>query len=78
MGVGFEEVQGVAKLISCSAIQTPFVYLGVLVGGNMNRVAAWKPMVDKFVSKLSTWKAKLLSTGGRLTLLKAVLGSVAI
>ena len=78
VGVAFEEVQGVAALIGCNAIQIPFVYLGVPVGGNMNRVASWKPMVDKFVSKLSTWKAKLLSIGGRLTLIKAVLGSAAI
>nr|GFA90871.1 reverse transcriptase domain, reverse transcriptase zinc-binding domain protein [Tanacetum cinerariifolium] len=37
-----------------------------------------KPMIDKFNKKLSSWKAKLLSIGGRLTLLKSVMGSLAI
>ncbi|GJU24930.1 hypothetical protein Tco_1163551 [Tanacetum coccineum] len=34
--------------------------------------------VDKFKSKLSTWKASLLSIGGRLTLIKSVLGRLGI
>ena len=35
-------------------------------------------MIDKVTKKLSSWKAKLLSIGGRLTLLKFVVGSLAI
>ncbi|GJX41892.1 hypothetical protein Tco_0256882 [Tanacetum coccineum] len=33
-------------------------------------------MTDSFVRRLSSWKAKLLSTGKRLSLVKAVLGSL--
>ena len=36
----------------------------------------WKPVIDKVSSKLSTWKAKNLSLGGRVTLCKSVLGSI--
>ncbi|GJT00938.1 hypothetical protein Tco_0822107 [Tanacetum coccineum] len=35
-----------------------------------------KILVDKFHSKLFSWKTSLLSFGGRLTLIKAVLGSL--
>ncbi|GJS15689.1 RNA-directed DNA polymerase, eukaryota [Tanacetum coccineum] len=49
--------------------QTPFTYLGTKVGGNMSRKQAWKEVVDKVLSRLSRWKMKLLSIGGRLTLL---------
>ena len=35
-------------------------------------------MIDKVTKKLSSWKAKILSIGGRLTLLKFVVGSLAI
>ena len=35
-------------------------------------------MIDKVTKKLSSWKAKLLGIGGRLTLLKSVVGSLAI
>ncbi|GJY26693.1 RNA-directed DNA polymerase, eukaryota [Tanacetum coccineum] len=47
-------------------------YLGMKVGGNMSRKQAWKEVMDKVLSRLSRWKMKLLSIGGRLTLLKSV------
>ncbi|GJX56798.1 RNA-directed DNA polymerase, eukaryota, reverse transcriptase zinc-binding domain protein [Tanacetum coccineum] len=45
---------------------------------NMSLIVNWKPLVDKFRLKLSSWKANLLSYGGRLTLIKVVLGSLGI
>lgn len=36
----------------------------------------WKPIIERFYVKLSPWKAKTLSFGGRLSLAKAVLGSL--
>nr|GEX27840.1 RNA-directed DNA polymerase, eukaryota [Tanacetum cinerariifolium] len=41
----------------------------------MSRHNAWASTVDKLRSRLSKWKVKTLSIGGRLTLLKAVLGA---
>ena len=35
-------------------------------------------LVDKFQSRLSRWKVTTLSIGGRLTLLKSVLGGLGI
>jgi len=78
VGVQFNTVSEVAQLLGCSAVQTPFMYLGVMVGGNMNRIDLWKTMMDRFVERLARWKVKLLSMGGRLTLVKAVLGSISI
>ena len=49
---------------------------GVRVGANMKLKKHWKPIIDRFYSKLSPWKSKALSFGGRLTLAKAVLGSL--
>ncbi|GJU16865.1 RNA-directed DNA polymerase, eukaryota, reverse transcriptase zinc-binding domain protein [Tanacetum coccineum] len=48
------------------------------VGGNMSRIQAWVEIVDRVKSRLSKWKMKSLSIGGRLTLLKSVLGSMPI
>ncbi|GJX97866.1 hypothetical protein Tco_0353664 [Tanacetum coccineum] len=57
-------------------LKTPFTYLGTKVGGNMSRKQAWKEVVDKVLSRLSRWKMKLLSIGGRLTLLKNLIRSI--
>ncbi|GJW10862.1 hypothetical protein Tco_1576689 [Tanacetum coccineum] len=44
----------------------------------MSRIKSWDEIVDKMVDRLSKWKMKTLSIGGRLTLLKAVIGSMPI
>ena len=46
------------------------------VGCSMNRCVNWSTVVNVFISKLSSWKARLLSVGGRLSLIKAVLGNL--
>nr|GEV36721.1 hypothetical protein [Tanacetum cinerariifolium] len=38
--------------------------------------ANWTTLIDRFLAKLSAWKANLFSIGGRLTLIKAILGSL--
>nr|KAJ0214062.1 hypothetical protein LSAT_V11C400160070 [Lactuca sativa] len=70
------EVSEWASPLGCEPSALPFTYLGVPVGDNMNRKNAWNPIIDKFKSKLSTWKSKTLSFGGRVTLAKAVLGNL--
>jgi hypothetical protein len=40
------------------------------------RNAEWKEVVERFEKKLSSWKGKLLSLGGRLTLINSVLSSL--
>ncbi|GKA65348.1 RNA-directed DNA polymerase, eukaryota, reverse transcriptase zinc-binding domain protein [Tanacetum coccineum] len=48
------------------------------IGGLMSRVQSWNEVVDRVIARLSKWKMKTLSIGGRLTLLKSVLGSMPI
>ncbi|GJY01976.1 hypothetical protein Tco_0360128 [Tanacetum coccineum] len=51
---------------------------GTKVGDIMTRAEAWKEVIDKVAPRLSKWKMRALSIGGRLTLLKSVLGSIPI
>ena len=44
----------------------------------MSQIQAWDEIVDKMKARFSKWKMKTLSIGGRLTLLKVVLGSIPI
>ncbi|GJS87764.1 RNA-directed DNA polymerase, eukaryota, reverse transcriptase zinc-binding domain protein [Tanacetum coccineum] len=78
IGVSSEEIHLIAANTSYSSGSFPFNYLGLPIGSNMSLTANWKSLVDKFHLKLSSWKANLLSFGGRLTLIKAVLGSLGI
>nr|GEW32689.1 RNA-directed DNA polymerase, eukaryota [Tanacetum cinerariifolium] len=73
--VPYEEVSYGASLIRCDVMCTPFKYLGVMVGDLMTHKSAWASIIQKHQSRLSKWKSKTLSVGGRLTLVKSVLGA---
>lgn len=65
-----------ARSLHCQNGSFPFTYLGVPVGLNMSLIKNWKPAIDKVAKRLSKWKEKSLSFGGRTVLAKAVLGSI--
>ncbi|GJW65188.1 hypothetical protein Tco_0117072 [Tanacetum coccineum] len=68
-------VHEAANKIGCMATKLPFPYLGINIGDRMSRIKAWDNVIEKVLCRLSKWKMKSLSIGGRLTLLKSVLGS---
>ncbi|XP_035838324.1 uncharacterized protein LOC118485911 [Helianthus annuus] len=72
VGVRDQMVQTMATTLNCKKGVFPFVHLGLPVGANMNLVRNWKPVIDTFRNRLSIWKAKQLSYGGRITLLKSL------
>nr|GEU73526.1 RNA-directed DNA polymerase, eukaryota, reverse transcriptase zinc-binding domain protein [Tanacetum cinerariifolium] len=78
MHVNSDKVNMVAKQLRCLVLKAPFIYLGSTVGGTMSNANAWSDVVDRVRNRLSKWKMKTLSIGGRLTLLKSVLGSMPI
>nr|GFA14559.1 RNA-directed DNA polymerase, eukaryota [Tanacetum cinerariifolium] len=49
-----------------------------LKGGNSSSINSWNDSSNKIKSRLSNWKQKTLSIGGRLTLFKSVLGAPSI
>nr|GEV20710.1 RNA-directed DNA polymerase, eukaryota [Tanacetum cinerariifolium] len=67
-----------ANSIGCMTLSLPFSYLGVNIGGHMSRISSWDVVIDNVRKRLSKWKMKVLSVGGRLKLLKSVLGSTPI
>ncbi|GKD17398.1 hypothetical protein Tco_1206556, partial [Tanacetum coccineum] len=76
LGVHLDEVDSTARLIGCSTFSTPFIYLGVKVGGAMSKLSSWDEVTSKVYSRLFKWKLNTLSIGGRPTLLKSVLSSI--
>nr|GEX03812.1 retrovirus-related Pol polyprotein from transposon TNT 1-94 [Tanacetum cinerariifolium] len=71
-----DEVERAASMVGCCTFTSPFRYLGVKVRGNMSRIESWDEVITKVSTRLSKWKLKTISIGGRLTLLKLVLTSI--
>lgn len=55
-----------------------FSFLGIPIGSNPRQIASLKPLLEKIKVTLSSWKGKMLSIRGRVTLVKSVFGSISI
>jgi hypothetical protein len=66
------------NLFRCGLGQYMFRYLGIPMHHKKINNADWKLIEENFVKKLSCWKGKLLSYGGRLVLINLVLSSLAM
>jgi len=65
-------------VLKCKVGNLPFVYLGLPIGGDARRLYFWDPLITRLKSRLSGWKSKHLSFGGRLILSKYVLSSMPV
>ncbi|GJS82658.1 hypothetical protein Tco_0749199 [Tanacetum coccineum] len=78
IGVQKGEIEAFANCMGISSMKMPFTYLVILIGVNMKRVDSWNIVVEKFKKRLGNWKTKMISFGGRLTLVKSILGSLSL
>ncbi|GJR72598.1 putative RNA-directed DNA polymerase [Tanacetum coccineum] len=76
IGVCSCDREEMARWMRCSMGEFPFTYLGLPIEERMSGIKAWRPVIEKFRNRLADWKAKSMSFGGRLTLVKSVLGSL--
>lgn len=65
-GAAVENSLNLAQIFTCKVGSMPMKYLGVPVHVRKLSNADWKATEDKVQHKLSCWKGKLLSLGGRL------------
>ncbi|KAL4360722.1 hypothetical protein GQ457_04G018500 [Hibiscus cannabinus] len=73
-----DEISSWASKLRVSVAKLPSNYLGLPLGFVRNSPALWQPIVDKFRKRLSPWKARFLSFGGRVTLAKSILANLPI
>jgi len=77
-GVSVAWVQNSATILNCMLFVFLFVYLGLPIEANPRRAETWESIVVKFQRKLSKWRQRHLSFGGRVCLIKSVLNSILI
>ncbi|GAU49405.1 hypothetical protein TSUD_92510 [Trifolium subterraneum] len=76
VNIGDSWLSEATVVLGCKVGKVPFMYLGLPVGGDPRRLSFWEPVVSSIRTRLSRWKNRLLSFGGRLILLKSVLTSL--
>ena len=54
----------------------PLRYLGLPLAGERLKTNDWQPVIEKVERRLEGWQTRVLSRGGRLVLLKAVLAAI--
>jgi hypothetical protein len=67
-----------AELFGCGQGQFPIHYLGIPIHYQRLTIAEWKSVEERLQKRLTTWKGKLLSLGGRLVLINLVLTNMVL
>ena len=70
------EVAAYVQLFGCKEGTFPFKYLGIPMSYGRIANKDWNQIEERFQKRLSSWKGKLLSVGGRLVLINSVLSSL--
>jgi hypothetical protein len=65
-GEAHDEVNVYTNLFGCRQVQFPMRYLGIPIHYRRLTIAEWKLAEERLQRRLSSWKGKLLSLGGRL------------
>jgi hypothetical protein len=67
-----------AELFGCGQGQFPIRYLEIPIHYCQLTIAEWKLVEERLQKRLSSWKGKLLSLGGRLVLINLVLTNMVL
>lgn len=71
-------VVSLENAFGCRAGELPSKYLGLTLYVGSSKKHLWDAVVERIDKRLSSWKGRYLSLGGRLTLIKSVLSSIPI
>ena len=77
-GEAQDEAHLYAELFGCGLGQFPITYLGIAIHYRRLTNAEWKHVEERLQKRLSSWKGKLLSLGGRLVLINPVLNTPSV
>jgi len=75
-GDAHDSLEAYMDLFACKQGTLSIKYLGIPIHYKKLRNSDWKSIEERFEKRLSSWKGKHLSIGGRLTLINSVLSSL--
>jgi hypothetical protein len=75
-GIAQDNLDLYTELFGCKVGNFPLNYLGIPIHFRRLRNCDWVKNEEHFEKRLSSWKGKHLSIGGRLTLINSVLSSL--
>ena len=78
LGMNEDENTEIAKVFCCKISSFPIKYLGVPLHYTKLKREDIQPIVDKLIKRIAGWRGRLLSSAGKLTLLKSCLASIPI
>ncbi|XP_058733400.1 uncharacterized protein LOC131605010 [Vicia villosa] len=76
VNIGDWLMNSTTSFLACKKGIIPFSFLGIVVGENPRRKKVWKKAIDNIKNRLSSWKGRNISIGGRVTLINAVLNAI--
>lgn len=78
MGINVSDqwLDSTAENLLCTKGSLPFSYLGLPIGGSSYLLSSWDPIIWKMEKKLASWRGKMLSIRGYLTLIKSSLSNL--
>jgi hypothetical protein len=77
-GEAQDHVTEYSELFGCGQGQFPIRYLGIPIHYRRLTNAEWKLVEERLQIRLTSWKGELLSLGGRLVLINAVLSNMVL
>lgn len=71
-------LEATSVFLHCSIGLLPFKYLGTFVGDSPRKEKSWSYVIDNLRNRLSVWRGKYLSLGGKGVLINSVLNALPI
>lgn len=71
-------LKAASVFLHCSIGLMPFKFLGIFVGDSPRKAKSWSHVIDNLRNRLSVWRGKYLSLGGKVVLINSVLNALPI
>lgn len=78
LNVNEHDLPWVETVLGCTQTNFSITYLGMPLSVDRPKKEAFLPLIEKVDRKLSGWKSKMISRGGRLQLVHSVLSTIPI